>query len=46
MTNLRSILIFCFMSGVAAAAERPNILFLLADDQRPDTIHALSLIHI
>src|SRR5437764_1168031 len=25
----------------ALAAERPNIILLLADDQRPDTIHAL-----
>jgi arylsulfatase A-like enzyme len=28
-------------AGVAPAAQRPNILFLLADDQRADTIHAL-----
>jgi arylsulfatase A-like enzyme len=27
--------------GSAAEAERPNILFLLSDDQRPDTIAAL-----
>jgi arylsulfatase A-like enzyme len=29
-----------------AAAARPNVLFLLADDQRPDTIHALGNEHI
>ncbi|HEX5445907.1 MAG TPA: sulfatase-like hydrolase/transferase [Pirellulales bacterium] len=28
-------------AGIAAGAERPNVLFLLADDQRADTIHAL-----
>lgn len=28
------------------AAERPNVLFLLTDDQRPDTIHALGNPHI
>src|SRR5665213_2115968 len=25
----------------AEPARRPNVLFILADDQRPDTIHAL-----
>jgi arylsulfatase A-like enzyme len=29
------------VSAVAAAAERPNIVFLLSDDQHRDTIHAL-----
>ena len=28
-------------AGMALAADRPNILFLFADDQRPDTIAAL-----
>ncbi|HSG72498.1 MAG TPA: sulfatase-like hydrolase/transferase, partial [Planctomycetaceae bacterium] len=28
-------------SSLLSAAERPNVLFLLSDDQRPDTIHAL-----
>lgn len=27
--------------GAERAPERPNVLFLLSDDQRPDTIHAL-----
>ncbi|HJT35931.1 MAG TPA: sulfatase-like hydrolase/transferase [Pirellulales bacterium] len=30
-----------FAIATAAAADRPNVLFLLADDQRADTIHAL-----
>lgn len=29
------------LASVASAAERPNILFIFADDQRADTIHAL-----
>lgn len=29
------------LSSAFAAAPKPNILFLFADDQRPDTIHAL-----
>lgn len=29
------------VAGDASAAEKPNVLFLLADDQRPDTIAAL-----
>jgi arylsulfatase A-like enzyme len=35
------------MVNAAHAADRPNVVFLLADDQRPDTIHALGndLIH-
>jgi len=28
-------------STTLSAAERPNVLFLLSDDQQPDTIHAL-----
>ncbi|MFV0443271.1 MAG: sulfatase-like hydrolase/transferase [Planctomycetaceae bacterium] len=28
-------------AGEAAESQQPNVLFLLADDQRPDTIHAL-----
>ncbi len=29
------------LASLASAAERPNILFFFADDQRADTIHAL-----
>jgi arylsulfatase A-like enzyme len=35
------ILVVLFPAGLAFAAERPNVLFLFADDQRPDTIAAL-----
>lgn len=39
---LRLLTALAFLSGAAlSAAERPNVLFLLTDDQRPDTIHAL-----
>lgn len=43
MTQARFLwmLAFLFVASAAAAAERPNVLFLLADDQRADTIHAL-----
>lgn len=34
------------ISGECGAAEQPNILFLLVDDQRPDTIAALGNPHI
>jgi len=34
------------MAAAASAAERPNILFLFADDQRPDTIGAWGNEHI
>lgn len=40
-------LIFCCAllavlgTGVAAGASRPNLLLIVTDDQRPDTIHAL-----
>ena len=42
--SLASLLAFFMLSFLAAraiAAERPNVLFLFADDQRPDTIAAL-----
>lgn len=32
--------------ALAAAGDRPNVLFLLSDDQRPDTIRALGNPHI
>jgi len=32
---------FCLAIGICHAADRPNILFLFADDQRADTIAAL-----
>ena len=40
---MRCLLFVCLICSVAivSAAERPNVLFLLTDDQRPDTIHAL-----
>ena len=34
-------LLSLMLANAAHAEERPNVLFLLADDQRPDTIHAL-----
>ena len=34
-------LLACLLGTVASAAERPNILLLISDDQRPDTIAAL-----
>ncbi len=34
------------LSPLGLAAPRPNIVVLLADDQRPDTIHALGNAHI
>ncbi len=33
------------LNSIATAAARPNIVVLLADDQRPDTIHALGNLH-
>ena len=38
-------LAFC-MANIAGAADRPNILFILADDQRTDTIAAYGNPHI
>ena len=35
------LLLVCLLGGAASAAERPNILLLISDDQRPDTISAL-----
>src|SRR5687768_11892027 len=44
---LRSfLLLIAFTAPVSAAAERPNILFLFADDQRADTIGAWGNKHI
>src|SRR5688572_1145731 len=40
------ILIVACASWVTIAAGRPNVLFLLADDQRADTIAALGNAHI
>lgn len=34
------------MAAESDGAARPNVLFLLSDDQRPDTIHALGNEHI
>jgi len=34
-------LLSCLSAGIAQAADRPNILFIISDDQRPDTIAAL-----
>lgn len=34
-------LLFFVSCAISSAADKPNILFLLADDQRPDTISAL-----
>ncbi len=39
-------LILLLAASAAAAAERPNVLFLFADDQRPDTIGAWGNPHI
>ncbi|MEO7319482.1 MAG: sulfatase-like hydrolase/transferase, partial [Chthoniobacteraceae bacterium] len=42
MKYLVSLIAFCALAGArVAAAEKPNILFLFADDQRFDTIAAL-----
>jgi arylsulfatase A-like enzyme len=38
--------LFALKTETAAAAERPNILLIVADDQRPDTIAALGNPHI
>lgn len=35
------LLCLCVTPWFASAATKPNILFLLSDDQRPDTIHSL-----
>ena len=40
------VLTLLFASSALAAADRPNILFLFADDQRPDTIGAWGNPHI
>lgn len=39
-------LILLLLSSALQAAQRPNVLFLFADDQRPDTIAALGNPHI
>jgi arylsulfatase A-like enzyme len=36
-----AVLIAALWASLAVAADRPNILFLFADDQRPDTVAAL-----
>lgn len=36
-----NILIACCLAVPIKAADRPNILLIVSDDQRPDTIHAL-----
>lgn len=38
---MRLLSLFVFTLGTLAAAAPPNILFIVSDDQRPDTIHAL-----
>ena len=38
--------VWCLLGGVASAADRPNIVFLFADDQRADTIGAHGNPHI
>jgi arylsulfatase A-like enzyme len=39
--RLAAVLAFCTLATALLAAEKPNILFLFADDQRADTIGAL-----
>jgi arylsulfatase A-like enzyme len=39
--RLPSVIFLCWMTVTVHAAERPNIMLLVSDDQRPDTIHAL-----
>ena len=39
--SLTLVVAFCALLFAADAAERPNVLFLFADDQRADTIAAL-----
>lgn len=39
--RLAAVLAFCTLGAALLAAEKPNILFLFADDQRADTIGAL-----
>ena len=49
MTFQRSLLLFlaaCVTQSVTAAADRPNVVFLLTDDQRPDAVGALGNPHI
>lgn len=38
---MKPFLLFCCWPFFAFSVEQPNILFLLADDMRPDAIHAL-----
>jgi arylsulfatase A-like enzyme len=40
------IVVFLFFPAVSMAEGRPNILFILADDQRPDAIGAYGNEHI
>lgn len=39
--RLTSVFLLCCCVVITRADERPNILLLVSDDQRPDTIHAL-----
>src|SRR5262245_9449607 len=44
MRQLEAVLLLALApasAGLAAAEQRPNILLLMTDDQRPDTIHVL-----
>ncbi len=40
------LLLACASSAVAQANRAPNILFIVSDDQRPDTVHALGNTYI
>lgn len=48
VAQLSSLVAFALLSGTvwSATPDRPNVLFILSDDQRPDTIHALGNPHI
>ena len=46
MARLICILSFCFLGSVTGATQRPNVIFLFADDQRADTIAAHGNPHI
>ena len=39
--GLFALLVLTLLAAEVPAADKPNILFLISDDQRPDTIHAL-----
>jgi len=46
MNRFHALIVFWILSGTALAVERPNIVFLFADDQRADTIAAHGKPHI